>query len=235
MPIRELQRVAVDTIKRHALAMSVRSPRAQAQILQEYLWTEEGAESTALERVSKDAPPWLDKLVARQLADERRHAELIRTRLGELGIAQTRPPPAILKAKLWWLDRVCTPYKGVFAAGAMVVTLAVAAQLETTGVRMFSRHLAVLEKLAPDDPTTAMIRSIISDEKRHAKSCAAAADKLVRDDERATYKELQAKVAEIDRSFGITISLGFWLLIATTALRDRSHVSISHDLGKQAA
>lgn len=211
--------MAVDAIKRHALTMSVSSKRAQAQILQEYLWTEEGAESTALDRVSKDAPEWLDKLVTRQLADETRHAALFRDRLAELGIPRTKPPPKILTAKLWWLDRACAPYRESFAAGRIVILLAVAAQLEATGVRMFGRHLAVLEQLAPDDRTTQIIRDVISDERRHAKSCAAAAKKLVRPEEVATFISLQNKIAEIDRSFGVTISLGFWLSIAVARVR----------------
>ena len=220
MTIRRLQHRAVDAIKRHALALSVRSQRAQTQVLQEYLWIEEGAEAIALDRIPPEAP-WLAKLVARQLEDETRHARLLRARLAELGVAQTRPAPSILRVKLWVLDRVCAPYMDRFAAGRVVVLLAVAAQLETTGVRMFERHLGVLEQLAPADPTGELLRSILRDERRHMKSCNSAAKKLLRHGERATYDELCDKVAAVDRSFGITISLGFWLNLATTTLRDR--------------
>jgi len=235
MRLRDLQRKAVDGIKRHALELSTRSPRAQAQILQEYLWTEEGAESTTLERVANDAPPWLDKLATRHLADEERHARLFRDRLGELGVPRTRPPPKILTAKMWWLDRAVTPYKTAFAAGPIVVLLSVAAQLETTGVRMFGRHLAVLEALSPDDPTAALIRSVLHDEKRHAKSCAAAARKLVRPDEIGQLERLKDKIAEIDRAFGVTISIGFWLLVAANLLRDVRAGRAAHNLTKAAA
>ena len=222
MTIRDLQRSAVDSIKRHALVMSVRSPRAQRQILTEYLWSEEGAESTALGRVSEAAPAWLGKLVDRQLADEQRHAQLLRDRLLELGTATaTHPPPALARAKLWWLERACTKYMTAFAAGPIVVVLAAAAQLEATGVRVFARHLAVLEDLVPDDPTTAVVRSILADEKRHAKSCAAALDRLVSPAERALLVELRERVATIDRAFGITLALAYWVLIAQFALRDR--------------
>ncbi len=120
-------------------------------MLQEYLWIEEGAEAIALDRIPPEAP-WLAKLVGRQLEDEARHAQLLRARLAELG-AELKPPPSILRVKLWFLDRACAPYMDRFAAGRVVVLLAVAAQLETTGVRMFERHLGVLEDLAPDDPT----------------------------------------------------------------------------------
>ncbi len=221
MTIRDLQRQAVDSIKRHALTISLRSPRAQAHVLTEYLWSEEGAESTVLERVTPDAPEWLDKLIRRQLLDEQRHASLLRGRLAELGVTVTRPPPQLLKVKLWWLDRVCEPYKTAFAAGPIVVLLAAAAQLEATGVRMFSRHLGVLEERAPADPTTEIIRSIVGDEKRHAKSCRAAALRLVREDERALFDELCDKIAAIDRALGITISIGFWVVLAASAVRDR--------------
>lgn len=218
MTIRRLQHRAVDAIKRHALALSVRSPAAQTQVLQEYLWIEEGAEAIALDRIPPEAP-WLAKLVTRQLADETRHAQLLRARLAELG-AETKPPPGFLRVKLWILDRVCAPYMDRFASGRVVVLLAVAAQLETTGVRMFERHLGVLDRFAPDDPTAEILRSILRDERRHMKSCNAAARKLLRHGERAVYNELCDKVAAVDRSFGITISLGFWINLAATTLRD---------------
>ncbi len=224
MTIRRLQHRAVDAIKRHALALSIRSQRAQSQVLQEYLWIEEGAEAIALDRIPPEAP-WLAKLVSRQLEDEARHAQLLRARLAELG-AELKPPPSFLRVKLWLLDRACAPYMDRFAAGRVVVLLAVAAQLETTGVRMFERHLGVLDDLAPDDPTGELLRSILRDERRHMKSCNSAARKLLRDGERVAYDELCDKVAAIDRSFGITISLGFWLHLATTTLRDRPAPSL---------
>ena len=111
--------------------------------------------------------------------------------------------------------------------------LAVAAQLEATGVRMFGRHLGVLEQLAPDDRTTQIIRDVISDERRHAKSCAAAARKLVRPEEADAFISLQDKIAEIDRAFGVTISLGFWLSIAVARLR--GELPAATQLGKAAA
>jgi hypothetical protein len=221
-----LQRRAVDSIKRHALVMSLRSPRAQAAILTEYLWGEEGAESSALQKTAaaQAIPPWLGKLVTRQLADEARHAQLLRARLAELG-AQGRPPPALAKAKLWWLERACAPFQGAFAAGPIVVMLAVAAQLEATGVRVFGRHLAVLEEHAAGDPLAAIVRSILSDEQRHAKSCAAAVEKLVHTHEREALSELRERIAQVDRSFGITIALGYWVLVASRALRDRTEAT----------
>jgi hypothetical protein len=223
MTIRALQRRAVDSIKRHALTLSLGSPRAQAHILTEYLWIEEGAETAALHHTrSPSTPEWVDKMAANHLADEDRHAELLRQRLTELGARTDREPPGLTKAKLWWLSRVTDRYMTAFEQGPVVVLLAIAAQLEGTGVRMFGRHLDVLEAYTPDDPTAAMLRKILSDERRHAKSCSIAVDRLVRDHERATLDELRERIAEIDRAFGVTISLAFWVVIAANAARDRA-------------
>lgn len=226
MIFQELQRRAVDGIKRHALMMAAGSPRAEVQVLQEYLWSEESAESDALRRtLDAAAPPvWLARLIDRQLADERRHAELLRGRLAALGAPAARPPPAIARAKLWWIERACAPYRAAFAAGPIVVFLAVAAQLEATGVRVFGRHLGVLEGrergAAAADPTAAVVRAILADEKRHARSCAAALERLVTDEERGALGELRGRIAAVDRAFGVTIALGYWLLITAHALRD---------------
>jgi hypothetical protein len=220
--VRDLQRRAVDEIKRHALVLSLDSPRAQAHILTEYLWSEEGAETAALHRTSTPTTPaWIDKLAANQLADEQKHASLLRDRLTALGARTDRQPPGLMKAKLWWVERVTAPYMDAFEAGPVVVLLAIAAQLEGTGVRMFGRHLDVLEQMRADDPTTAVLREILSDEKRHAKSCAQAVDRLVRDEEREKLEELRERIARIDRAFGVTISVVFWLVIASYATRDR--------------
>ena len=231
MIMRELQRRAVDGIKRHALTMSIGSPRAEAHILEEYLWTEESAESDALRQtLGAAAPPrWLSKLLDRQLADERRHAQLLRARMAELGAATGRPLPALARAKLWWIERACAPYAGAFAAGPVVVLLAIAAQFEATGVRMFGRHLGVLEEhervAGRSHPTADVVRAILADERRHAKSCAAALERLVRDEERAALAELRERIATVDRSFGVTIALRFWALTAANALRDRRRAS----------
>lgn len=214
-----LQRLAVDTIKSHALRLARHSPRAQAYVLTEYLWAEEGTEQASLYQGSDTAPPaWLARLIAAQLADEQRHAGLIRARLGELGVTP-RDPPKLARAKIWWLERACRPFLSAFEAGPIVVVLAVAAQLEATGARVFARHVDVLDRVG-DDAT--MLRSILGDERRHARSCAAAARKLVAPHEQQRFGELAAIVAKIDRSFGVTLAVRYWLLIAGLALRDRS-------------
>ncbi|HTR53685.1 MAG TPA: ferritin-like domain-containing protein [Kofleriaceae bacterium] len=217
------QRTAVDAIKRDAIVRSVASPRAESYILGEYLWSEEGAERSALQRVLAGSPhePWLAKLIGAQLADERRHARLLRDRIAELG-AVPRPAPALAQAKLWWLERSCARYGSAFAAGPIVVVLAAAAQLEATGVRMLRRHLDVLEARAVSSPTARVIRAILADEKRHAASCAAAAERLVCDDERVAFAELRERVARIDRAFGVTLAVRYWCIVASRAALERA-------------
>jgi hypothetical protein len=223
MTMMAMQREMVDAIKRHAVAMSIRSPRAESYVLAEYLWAEEGTEQIALHRAidrSAEPPPWLAKLISAQLADERRHAELLRGRFAQLG-AEPPPAPALARAKLWWLERACKRYLDAFAAGPIVVLLAVAAQLEATGARVLGRHLGVMEARAAEHPTTLVLRAIVADERRHAKSCAAAAERLVRADEREAFDALRARVASIDRSFGITLAVRYWVLVAALAAADR--------------
>jgi hypothetical protein len=92
-------------------------------------------------------------------------------------------------------------------------------------VRVFGRHLAVLEEHAAADPLAEIVRSILADEQRHAKSCAAAVDRLVHTHERAALAELRERIATVDRAFGITIAVGYWLLIAARVLRDRTRIA----------
>ena len=221
MRFEQLQRVAVDTIKASALRVAQGSRRAQIYILTEYLWGEEGPEQAMLARTGDGEPPaWLAKLIAAQLADEHRHARMIRDRLGELGV-EPRAAPPLVKAKLWWLDRACAPYYAKFEAGPIVVMLAAAARFEATGVRLFARHIGVLETAGGDAGMLAMLRAILGDERRHARSCAAAAKRLVRPSEQADFAALGERVATIDRAFGITLAVRYWLLLATLATRDR--------------
>ncbi|HEY6037481.1 MAG TPA: hypothetical protein VIV58_24540, partial [Kofleriaceae bacterium] len=134
--------------------------------------------------------------------------------------ATPREAPPLVKAKLWWLDRACAPYYAKFSAGPIVVMLAAAARFEATGVRLFSRHVGVLEASAGNPALLAMLRAIVGDEKRHARSCAAAARRLVAASEEADYAELGERIAKIDRAFGITLAVRYWLLLAALAARD---------------
>ncbi|HVV88118.1 MAG TPA: hypothetical protein VHE35_33990, partial [Kofleriaceae bacterium] len=79
----------MDAVKAHALGLSVGSPRAERGVLVEYLLAEESAEALALGHALDEAARagghgWVERLLAAQLADEARHARLLRARLAEL-------------------------------------------------------------------------------------------------------------------------------------------------------
>ena len=103
-----------------------------------------------------------------------------------------------------------------------MLLLAIAAQFEATGVRVFHRHLAVLEAHTTKDPLAEILGSILADEQRHARSCAAALEKLALPHEREALAELRERIASVDRAFGVTIAVGYWLLVASRVLRDRA-------------
>jgi ferritin-like metal-binding protein YciE len=226
---------AVDAIKAHALGLSLRSPRARRAALTEYLHVEEGAESMALthaltESARQAGASWIEKLLAHQLADEARHAALLRELLGAApaGDAQAGPGRGLARLasiKLRWFERVCERHRERFAAGPLVVSMAAAAQAEATGVRVFARHLAVLDEAAARgagaDAAAEVLRAILADERRHARSCAAAADRLVDEHERPALARLRRELVDADRAFGITISVGYWLVTAARAAQDR--------------
>ncbi|MBX3466893.1 MAG: hypothetical protein KF878_08340 [Planctomycetes bacterium] len=119
------------------------------------------------------------------------------------------------------LERACARAAPRFERGALVPLLACAARLEATGVRVFGRHLEVLEAGGRDDGTTRALRALLHDERRHARSCAAALERLVGPHERPALAALQAEVARIDRSLGVSSSVVVWAVSAALALRDR--------------
>ncbi len=64
-----------DATKRNTLLLTLASPRAEAKVLAEYLWTKEAAESVALEQITEGAPPQQIKLTPRPLRDELRSGQ----------------------------------------------------------------------------------------------------------------------------------------------------------------
>src|SRR5438270_10950865 len=87
----EIRFAVLDRIKRRAIRQLHATVRGEAWLLQTYLEGEEYADGDALLReLASDAPEWLGAGMARHAADERRHAELFRARLAELGVAPNR-------------------------------------------------------------------------------------------------------------------------------------------------
>lgn len=226
--LRSLQARLVHEIKRRALVRTTRSPRSEAWLLAEYLWGEECAEGAALAKaIASAGPPWLARFLERQMADEGRHAELIRARLAELGWRGTVRARGglVVRGKLWALEQLGRRAANDFSAGEVVPLLACAASLEATGARVFGRHLAVLEAKEEQrgqlDPTAHVLRQMLVDERRHVSGCEGALRRLVTADEAAALARLRARIDRVDRALGVTSSIALWLVVVALELEDR--------------
>jgi rubrerythrin len=215
----------VDGIKRRAVEASLASPRGEAWILSAYLASEEQAEASSLARTAAaGGPPWLARLIERQLEDEARHARLLRERLAALGAPRDEAPGReglFARGKLWLFARACRGAGARFAAGEIVPLLACALRLERTGVRMFTRHLAVLDASRRGHETAEMLRAILADERRHVRGCETALSRLVAEHERPALAALDARIARADRAFGVSSSVAMWAIVTAHRLRDR--------------
>lgn len=216
MGVVELQATLVDDIKRRALRALHRTPRGEALVLRTYLWAEELAEGEVLDETAAGAPPWLARQLERHAADEKRHAVLLRQRLDQLGQADAGLPgaDALCRSKLDKLRALAAAYAPRFRS-PVVPLLAVACGMERLGVRVMSRHLAVLaEDEAPGrpHPTATLLRRIVAEERGHVAGCERALARLVEPDEEAPLAELRRRIAAIDRAWGVTGALTFLAL-----------------------
>jgi hypothetical protein len=200
----------VDRLKRRAIRRLHATRRGEALLLQIYLWAEESAEADTL--AAMPAPPWLRAQVEAHLADERRHATMLRSRLRQLGHEPRAPRvDAVSRLKLSRLRRLAERSAVSFRGGPCVPLLAVAFRMEGMGVRVLRRHVAVLED-APTTPTLAILRRILADESRHVTDCGAALERLVGDGERAALVGLIERIDRTERAFGISGALALLAL-----------------------
>lgn len=237
MGVAELQATLVDDIKRRALRALHRTTRGEALVLRTYLWAEELAEGEVLDETAAGAPPWLARQLERHAADERRHAVLLRARLDQLGQAVDLPgADALCRSKLDRLRALAAAYAPPFRS-PVVPLLAVACGMERLGVRVMSRHLAVLAELEEPGrphPTATLLRRIVVEERGHVAGCERALARLVEPDEEALLAELRRKIDAVDRAWGVTgaltfLALGGWFrlrgAVATGARRVRPAMS----------
>ena len=167
-------------------------------------------------------PAWVDKLAANQLADEQRHAALLRDRLVALGAPDGSPAAEAHEGEAV-VDRARDRAVHERVRGGTHRRVArdrgAARGDRRADVRAAPRRAR--GACAADDPTTAMLREILADEKRHAKSCADGGRPAgARRASAPTLDELREQIATIDRAFGVTISVVFWL-------RDRARCAIA--------
>jgi hypothetical protein len=225
---RRLQGAAVHRIKRAAVARLHESTEGEALLLRVYLAGEEYAENDALlGRLRELGPPWLSDGIERHLVDERRHAALLRARLAALGSdPEARLPGGVdgLEArKLRRLRALVTTHGPDFEAGERVPLLVVAARMEAMSVRIFSRHLEVLEAgeraTGSVHPTAELLRGVVQDEQRHVRGCEAAIERLVKPQEREALEALGARIEAIERSGAITGAVALWAVGVALRLR----------------
>lgn len=220
LPWRRLQAFLVGWIKSYALALLHRSSRGETLVLQTYLGLEESGEGALLEEVGDVTPSWLEANLKRQCADEARHAALFRERLAQLGVAPRRLwIDPLSKSKVTRLRRLIRENGSSFGAGRCVPALATVWRMEITAVRVLGRHVDVLRNLAArgaSQPSLPILEQVLADERSHVRSCEAALERLVTQNERKALTQLVAKVDSVDRAFGIVgalamVAVGLWL------------------------
>jgi hypothetical protein len=212
----------IDALKRRALVHLHAVPEGETLVLRTYLVAEEIAEASLLERARGfGAPEWLVAQLERHHADEVRHARAFRARLAALGV---HPGPAeagrIGRGKARRFERLVRTAAPRFEAGAIVPLLAIAWRLEVMGVRVFSRHLAVLDS---SHPTARVLAAVLRDEARHVADLEHALDRLVLDRERSALAAFAEDVDAADARWAVTGAAA--LFAAGIALRARGRAA----------
>jgi hypothetical protein len=225
---KQFQGTAVHRIKRAAVAQLHQSVEGEALLLRVYLAGEEYAENDALlGRLKALGPEWLSDGMERHLADERRHAALLRARLSELGADPEAHLPGgvdgLEAGKLRRLRALVTAHARNFEAGERVPLLAVAARMEAMSVRIFLRHLAVLEAWERESgtphPTAELLRSVVQDEQRHVRGCEMAIERLVKPQEREALRVLGDRIETIERRGATAGAMALWTVGVALRLR----------------
>jgi len=222
----------LETVKRPAIVALSATPRGEAAILRVYLKGEEQAEQAAfLDPATDAAPIWLKKWMANHRADEMRHAAMLRERLVELTgrteLATGHLDP-VSRWKLGRLERLARDHAGQFRAGILVPLLTIAWRMEAMGVRVFARHVDVLERRGKDTPTLALLRRILRDERGHVAACQHALRRLVSAPEWNDLQSLVLKIDRLERAFGVLgavllLSMGVVLWLAQPFASSTSH------------
>jgi hypothetical protein len=221
----------LEAIKRPALRALHATPRGEAAILRVYLEGEEHAErAVLLDPVTETAPPWLTRWLAKHRADESRHADLLRARIGELVPALAQASGKMDPISRWKLRRLRSLARASaprFAAGLLVPLLAIAWRMEQMGVKVFRRHVEVLR--GRETPTLPLLEKILKDERGHVAACERALARLVTAPEQNDLAMLVFRIDRIERAFGVlgavvlfTLGVSLWL---TTPPHRKGHAS----------
>ena len=199
--------LCLETIKRPAIRALHATRRGEAALLGIYLMGEEHAEEAVLlDAIALDAPPWLSRWLEKQRADEARHARMFRERLRALTGAEPRSAATIDPVSRWKLDRLrklASQFASRFRHGLLVPLLAIAWRMEQMGVRVFTRHIDVLDVPGADHPTLTLLRKVVTDEKGHVAAVERALTRLTTAPEWNDLQLLVLKIDRIERAFGV--------------------------------
>jgi len=198
----------LETVKRPAISTLHDSPRGEALLLRMYLEGEEQAEQAVLLDADRTAMPvWLGRWLEKHRSDEARHAAMLRARLRDVtgeDVEATGHMDPVSRWKLQRLFRLASERASRFEHGLVVPLLAVAWRMERMAVRVFERHIDVLEKQQSKSPTLDLLRELLTDERRHAAVMHRALMRLTQAPELNELHVLVAKIDGIERAFGIS-------------------------------
>ena len=215
---RRLQDACVDRIKRAALRQLHRSAAGERLLLRVYLVGEEATELALQRQPAVPRPAWLERQMARHLAEEQGHARAFADALAARGApAAARPatrPDALSRRKIAQWHRLAQRHAPRFGQGMLVPAFAVGLCAEQMATRVLRRHC---ELIGPAHPMAGLLARVLADEGRHVRLCQRTLDRLVAAHEVPALEALMREARSIDRAFGITGALG--LLAAGLALR----------------
>lgn len=202
----------LEAVKRPAISNLHRSARGEALLLRMYLEAEEQEEQAVLlDASAAEMPSWLAKWLELHRADEQRHAALLRARLRQVmggDVDATGRLDPVSRWKMRRLFRLADERATRFEQGLVVPLLAITWRMERMAVRVFERHIDVLEREGSTSPTFDLLRQLVKDEKRHAVAMDRSLRRLVTPDESNDLHLLVTKIDGIERAFGISGAVG---------------------------
>ncbi len=206
----------VDKIKRVALANFHKSKWGEVLILKLYLKSEELAASNgyfSLDEILAHSPEWLQVEMRRHEKEEQGHVRALENRISNMAAAERDIPLYFFSnSKIKKFHLLAKEYENKFEVGLIVPALVVGLILENLGVRIFKRHIRVLQEIDGKSPTYLLLASLIKDEKRHMQGFLKSLRKLIKPNEFKDYRELRKRALFLDQKGGLRSAIGMLLL-----------------------
>lgn len=206
----------VDKIKSAALANFQRTPSGEIIILKLYLRAEELAASSgsfSLDSILMNAPEWLCKEMEIHEKEEARHVRIFEKRIESISQSDGEVPLYLFsERKIIKFHSLARKFENRFEFGMIVPALVVALILENLGVRIFKRHLRVLNRIATKSPTVSLLSAVIKDEKRHIRGFLKSLRKLVKPSEYRDYRRLRDEAFSLEHKGGLTSAVTMFVL-----------------------